>query len=261
MVPPPPEQVEPRVLVRYVRPRGLPLWEPDPVLEGLSVSRARGGTAFHVTPEQWDALVDLAGGGPLAEAPGRQPLVFVPRQHYRRAALHDRYGGQRQGGIATPADHPIILLFSSPRGSAYGYRDGWTAEGFYLYTGEGQRGDMGLTRGNAAILGHADDGKDLHLFEAVGKGAVEYIGRMVCIGHEWRVGMDLDGNPRKIIIFSLAPAEEFVAGVVSTGSGTAPEPVPPGRGVRPGRPPPPGPWASRSGLGSAGTAASPGLAS
>jgi len=180
VITPPPGQVEPRVLVRYVRPPGLPLWEPDPTLESLSVSRARGGTVFHVTAEQWDALVEHAGGGPVAGAPDRGPLAFVPRQRYRRATLHDRLGGQRQGGISTPAGWPVVLLFSSPRGADYGYADGWTSEGQYLYTGEGQRGDMTVSRGNAALLGHADDGKDLHLFESAGRGVVEYVGRMVC---------------------------------------------------------------------------------
>ena len=83
--PPPPDQLRERVLVRYVVPERLPLWEPDQVLEGLSVSRARGGTVFHVTPEQWDTLVDRVGGLPLARAAGQQPVHFVPRQHYRRA--------------------------------------------------------------------------------------------------------------------------------------------------------------------------------
>jgi hypothetical protein len=81
------------------------LWEPDAALEGLGISRARGGTVFRITPEQWDALVDRAGGGPVAGTPDRQPLAFVPRQRYRRAMLHDRLGGQRQGGISTP---PLI---------------------------------------------------------------------------------------------------------------------------------------------------------
>ena len=188
-------------------------------VEGLSVSRARGGTVFHVTPEQWDTLVDRVGGLPLARAAGQQPVHFVPRQHYRRAALHDRYGGQRQGGISTPAQSPIILLFSSPRGADFGYRDGWTSEGLYLYTGEGQRGDMTLSRGNAAIAEHADAGRDLHLFEAAGKGFVEYVGRMVCVGSEWRMGADTEGRPRKVVVFALAPAEEFVAEAARPGSG------------------------------------------
>jgi 5-methylcytosine-specific restriction protein A len=209
---PPPDQLRERVLVRYVVPEQLPLWEPDPVLEGVSVSRARGGTVFRVAPEQWDALVDRAGSLPLPRAGDPPSVHFVPRQRYRRAALHDRHGGQRQGGISTPAGSPIVLLFSSPRGADYGYQDGWTAEGLYLYTGEGQRGDMALTRGNAAVLNHADEGRDLHLFEPVGRGVVEYIGRLVCVGSEWRLGTDLDGRTCKAIVFALAPAEEFAVG-------------------------------------------------
>jgi hypothetical protein len=68
---PPPEELRERVLVRYIVPERLPLWEPDPALEALSVSRARGGTVFRVAPEQWDALVDRVGGAP--PAPRRRP--------------------------------------------------------------------------------------------------------------------------------------------------------------------------------------------
>jgi hypothetical protein len=59
-------KVEPRVLVRYVLPVGLPLWleEHEDVLGRLSVARAKGGTVFNVTEEQWNAVVELAGGWP-----------------------------------------------------------------------------------------------------------------------------------------------------------------------------------------------------
>jgi predicted RNA-binding protein with PUA-like domain len=57
---------EPRVQVRYICPPLLPLWIGDamePVLERLSVSRARG-TVFKVTEEQWEEVVEAAGGWP-----------------------------------------------------------------------------------------------------------------------------------------------------------------------------------------------------
>jgi hypothetical protein len=44
---------------------------------------------------------------------------------YKRKDIHDIYGGQRQGGISTPANYPFIFLFSSERGKDYGYQDGW----------------------------------------------------------------------------------------------------------------------------------------
>lgn len=64
VVPPSPDQVEPRVAVRYVVPPRLPLWFDDhpQLLESLSVARARGGTVFKLTREQWDEVFALAGG-------------------------------------------------------------------------------------------------------------------------------------------------------------------------------------------------------
>ncbi|KYF92561.1 hypothetical protein BE20_11340, partial [Sorangium cellulosum] len=70
---PDPGDVEERVRVRYVMPPGLPLWfdEHEDLLSGLSVARARGGTVFNVTPEQWEAVVAAAGGWPQrARVPG-----------------------------------------------------------------------------------------------------------------------------------------------------------------------------------------------
>jgi hypothetical protein len=59
----------PRVRVRYVRAPGLPLWwghHPSSVVDDLPVARARGGTAFRVSDEQWRRLVEEAGGWPEA---------------------------------------------------------------------------------------------------------------------------------------------------------------------------------------------------
>lgn len=94
---------------------------------------------------------------------------FKVGQEYRRQDLHAEYGGQRQGGISTPAKHPIIFLFSTPSGQQYGYTDSWQGKR-YLYTGEGQEGDMTFTRGNKAIRDHGD--KEIHSFERVKPGIV-----------------------------------------------------------------------------------------
>jgi len=60
-------QLEERVVIRFVRPPRLPLRmdsEAADVLRDLSVSRATGGTVFYVAPDQWDAVVDAVGGWP-----------------------------------------------------------------------------------------------------------------------------------------------------------------------------------------------------
>ncbi|MCX2728138.1 hypothetical protein OO015_11615 [Thermomicrobium sp. 4228-Ro] len=58
--------------------------------------------------------------------------MFVPGREYRREDIHRLVGGQRQSGIVTPRGSRFVLLFSSPRGGDYGYRDGWSEDGrFY----------------------------------------------------------------------------------------------------------------------------------
>jgi EVE domain len=61
-----------RVRVRYVIKPPEPLWlEPAPadsVIRQLPVSRAQGGTAHHVTSDQWAQLMALVGGWPEQRA-------------------------------------------------------------------------------------------------------------------------------------------------------------------------------------------------
>ncbi|MDA1382649.1 MAG: hypothetical protein O3A22_01995 [Bacteroidetes bacterium] len=58
----------------------------------------------------------------------------------------------------------MILIFSSDAGKLYGYKDRWTEDDYFLYTGEGQVGDMEFKKGNLAIRDHEQNGKKLLLF-------------------------------------------------------------------------------------------------
>lgn len=136
-----------------------------------------------------------------------QPVMFVPGQIYRRRDLHEKFKGQQQGGISTPANLPIVLLFTGESGHPYGYDDEWTSDQIFLYTGEGQEGDMVWARGNLAIRNHVEDGKDLHLFQSVGSGDVKYIGQMIYVGHHEKRAPDAGGKERTAIVFELSPLE------------------------------------------------------
>jgi len=129
--------------------------------------------------------------------------MFEVGQQYRRRALHELYGGQEQGGISTPSSHPFIFLFSSPRGAEHGYVDGPKPNGQYLYTGEGQRGDMEFIRGNRSIRDHLSDKKALFLFEQTQPGFVRFYGEMAYHSHYEKIGPDTEGRPRKVIVFVL----------------------------------------------------------
>ena len=90
---------------------------------------------------------------------------FIPNQIYRRAVIHDEYGGNRQGGIAPSAKYPYIFIFSGKSGTQYGYKDGWDNPNVFTYTVEGQNGDMRFNKGNLALKDHLKNGKRVFLFE------------------------------------------------------------------------------------------------
>lgn len=130
--------------------------------------------------------------------------MFKIGRVYNRQELHRTYGGQHQTGICTPSEKPYIFLFTGGIGPERGYIDGWTADGTFSYSGQGQSGNMEFLRGNAAVRDHAANGKDLYLFENVGQGMVKYLGQMVYAGYQLVSNQpDRDGNPRDVIQFHL----------------------------------------------------------
>ena len=136
-------------------------------------------------------------------------MFEVGEVYNRRSDIHGPYGGQWQGGISTPSRWPLIFLFTGESGEQYGYEDGWDENGVFLYTGEGQVGKMEFVRGNRAIRDHALDGKDLHLFQSLSKGAgYRYLGRFTCPTWEFREGVDVNGDERQVIVFHLIQPEE-----------------------------------------------------
>ena len=67
------------------------------------------------------------------------------RTYHRKNDIHDIYGGQERGGIATPQDSKFVFLFTGESGETYGYQDGWQPDGSFYYTGEGQLGICSLS--------------------------------------------------------------------------------------------------------------------
>ena len=137
-------------------------------------------------------------------------MFIIGKQYSRARDIHDRYGGGRQSGISPSASHPFIFLFTGDSGENYGYEDGWQSdEGVFLYTGQGQIGDMEFKLGNKAIRDHVQDGKQLLLFRALGKGKpVEHLGEFECASLGFGHGPDVNGDSRKTIRFNLVPLEQ-----------------------------------------------------
>ena len=98
----------------------------------------------------------------------------------------------------------IRLLFTGFYGDAYGYQDEFRDDGILWYTGEGQKGDMRMVRGNKTVRDHSENGKILGLFEEVSEGHVRFIGWAICFKHHYEERPDVDGSPRRARVFELA---------------------------------------------------------
>ncbi|WP_332898746.1 HNH endonuclease [Haladaptatus sp. CMSO5] len=131
-------------------------------------------------------------------------------KQYHRVALHEKYGGARYRGIAPSAKQPYIFIFTGTSGEQHGYIDEFEGDTF-IYTGEGQVGDMEWREGNKAIRNHKKDGREIHLFESTDEAwIVTYVGQFECSG--WRVEdlKDTNGNWRKGFRFKLDPVSEQI---------------------------------------------------
>jgi hypothetical protein len=129
--------------------------------------------------------------------------MFTPGKKYKRKEIHNEYGGNRQGGIASCSSHPYIFIFTGKSGVQHGYEDGWHDNIFY-YTGAGQSGDMEFKRGNKALLEHSSNNKKVMLFESDGTGYVEHICELSYIGFELFETPDTHGINRTGIKFRFA---------------------------------------------------------
>ena len=134
-------------------------------------------------------------------------MAFKRNALYRRAKIHDVYGGQRQGGISTPARYPCIFIFTAESGEEYGYRDRFQRDGTYWYSGEGQIGNQQMIRGNRAIRDSQQNDETIHLFEYVRTGIVRYFGELIYTGHHQSDAPDVNGDIRKVIVFELKKSE------------------------------------------------------
>lgn len=143
-----------------------------------------------------------------------------------RREVHDRLGGQEQGGISTPRGITDVLVFTDPdSGRRYGYDkfEGLRADGGYSYTGEGQHGPQTFIRGNRSILRTAETGGLVRLFRTRRTNAT-YVGAFT-LGDppfEMRQIPDVDGLPREGIIFNLVPVDADTALLPTYGSEVLP---------------------------------------
>lgn len=128
----------------------------------------------------------------------------------KRTELHSQFGGSGQSGISPSRRSPNVFIFSeAASGKQHGYIDSWK-DGCFHYTGEGQRGDQKMTKGNLAILKAAQSGRALRVFQGVG-GIVAYLGEFEldeAQPYYHSTAPETGGGPdRSVIIFRLRRVE------------------------------------------------------
>ena len=106
-----------------------------------------------------------------------------------------------------PTDSTVVLISVIKKGGGhFVYHDKWTADGDYIYSGEGRVGDQNMTRGNLAIKNAARDGKEIHLFVKFSPEEYYYQGVFVLTDYTYEDDKDEKGNIRKEYKFRLRKA-------------------------------------------------------
>ncbi|HMV33840.1 MAG TPA: DUF3883 domain-containing protein [Gemmatimonadales bacterium] len=126
-----------RFRLRYVLTSKLPVWldpEEPGVLGELTVSRAQGTKAYHVTEDQWARVMDLVGGWEAASAAAPPSVGAKPPR-----------GGGGQGRRQSPRVRRAIERYAMRVVEAHLEAAGWTLTD----TSKGNPYDLLAVRGNA----------------------------------------------------------------------------------------------------------------
>ena len=106
-------------------------------------------------------------------------------------------------------EHSIVLISSiGKENGSFVYHDHWDENGDYIYSGEGQVGDMYMARGNEAIKDAAKNGKDLYLFVKFSPTEYYFQGRFACVDIKYEDDEDRNGTMRREIKFRLRKIED-----------------------------------------------------
>lgn len=141
--------------------------------------------------------------------------MFAPEYHVEKMArqpILDYHQVEAQFGIRitgfgrgiNPTDSTVVLISSiSKAGGNFVYHDKWTADGEYLYSGEGKTGNQTMTKGNLAIRDAAQSGKQIHLFVKFSPQEYYYQGVFELVDYTYEDDRDEAGNIRKEYKFRL----------------------------------------------------------
>ncbi len=109
-----------RVTFRYIRHEDLPLWEERadfPMLKTLKPATAQMGGVFHVSSDEWDALMQFLGGWP-ASAPEIAPVASIIAESAGKIS-------SRQGYAINAKQRRAIEQYAMQRAKAFYEEQGY----------------------------------------------------------------------------------------------------------------------------------------
>lgn len=110
--------------------------------------------------------------------------------------------GFGRGINRTPSSVVLISSIDKKKGS-FVYHDHWTAEGDYIYSGEGKTGNQQISSGNKAIVDAERDGNLIHLFVKFSPQEYYYQGIFSLVDYTYEDEKDEFGVLRKEYKFRL----------------------------------------------------------
>lgn len=140
-------------------------------------------------------------------------MEFIKKRSYTNAQISAELRFQTQGGIrysGTALDPKTIAIFLTTTPWAI-YRDEVVAETIH-YSGEGQRGDQKLRRGNRALLTCFLNERNVHVFKSNRSNNYQYLGTFVVANIEARAAPDATGRIRGVFSFGLRGVSETRSG-------------------------------------------------
>lgn len=128
--------------------------------------------------------------------------IVLPGDILTNEQLNDIFGVSNMGGIRISKLTGTILLVSSADNALYEDRD---QDGLFSYTGEGQKGDQELVRGNKAVYDSPSRGTPLLLFFKRQTNEYEFQGEVrLAAAPVQEQQPDVDGQLRTVLVFPLA---------------------------------------------------------
>lgn len=147
-------------------------------------------------------LDDLFGADYHAEKLKREPVLG-----YRQVegSFGIKLGASGGKDINSTEMNVVLISPVNKIGGKFVYRDRWTDEGDYIYSGEGKTGDQVMAGGNLAIKTAAEERKDIHLFVKFSPMEYYYQGIFELADFTFEEGKDEAGNIRMEYKFRLTP--------------------------------------------------------